>query len=208
MEREVDKKLSWPRPRLLKRASSFGLAALGILSFFSSQLEQVPNYVWITAGSSFLALIPLIPAVTWFYRATKVCVSRIKSYPALIRILDEKDREITESKRRIEALMPAEVEFLEIKNLLYNPATGAILLSIALSEVTALEIGTEIWVVDLSNEDAVMGEFEISDIRSSDCRAKPIRIDPVWSGWIREESKIEQQTPANYFALKPKEDRS
>ena len=64
---------------------------------------------------------------------------------------------------------------------------------------TKLEIGHKVIVLD-AQDGGIMGEFKVSEVLSTEYRARADFVNPVWLGFVHQDGKAEMPTPPNVLA--------
>ena len=213
-ERPFKSKAEWPRWKwpesgwwLTAAGALIGILLLAIPSFVSHEL-------WIRLAVVITCFIlPLLIFI--FIYLTKVlfvALERLRHYDDLHEAYEKATEEVQRAQKMILYLsqeLTSDRRF-EIEKVLYYNHEVYIIVRKKRGRGRKLEVGDKLIVMDL-RDGTIMGEFEVSEVRQKDYRARKTGyIYPVWLGYIHQadatESSATPDTEVIYMETKEGDD--
>ncbi|NTV27991.1 MAG: hypothetical protein HGA93_04860 [Methanothrix sp.] len=190
--------LKWPRWEWqINKWSSILSSFLGIAAYFSPFTGESQQKPWIALGIGILSIVIVAPIVIWVVAVFSTITTRVAQYPRLYIHYQDQLRNLQATNKFLGEVVPFFIKFT-ILRVLFNKEKNRLYVVIQRIEEIKLEEGDGIYVIDEENN--LLGEFEISQVRPRDYYALGINVSPTWIGYVRQEGKSEMMPPPDTFA--------
>jgi hypothetical protein len=202
-----DEKLAWPRWNW--RESSWWLTTAGAAGGFAvlliPSLTTADLRTRIIAATVAVVALPLILLVIiHLIRTASVAVRRAAAFPELTETVQTTSEQLVRARSAVTALAADRPELprFEIYRVLNHGSTVTIAVT---KSRRKLDVGDILVVVD-TTDGVVLGDFQVSEIRSDVYRTTALTIDPLWAGSVIQSHQPETLPPPGVVALLKKKD--